>query len=62
MVNPDYQDAIDYAISQLKEKLPTDLIYHSVDHTECDILPAVEATPEKLGLLMGGGGRRADGG
>jgi uncharacterized protein len=42
MVNPDYQGAIDYAISQLKEKLPSDLIYHSVDHTACDILPAVE--------------------
>lgn len=41
MVKPDYQGAIDFAISQLKEKLPADLIYHSVDHTAGDILPAV---------------------
>ncbi len=41
MVKPDYEGAIDYAISQLREKLPTDLIYHDVDHTVGDILPSV---------------------
>ncbi len=50
---PDYDAAIAYALSRLRNELPSSLLYHCAAHTESDVLPAVL----RLAALCKVGGR-----
>jgi len=47
---PDYGQAIAYAIGRLRNELPASLTYHCAEHTEHDVLPAVRRLAERAGL------------
>lgn len=38
---PDYSGAVNYALRRLRAELPSTLYYHTAEHTETDVLPAV---------------------
>lgn len=38
---PDYEAAKEYALDRLANELPADLVYHSLEHTVQDVVPAV---------------------
>jgi uncharacterized protein len=42
MTKPDYERACAYALDRLERELPSNLCYHSLQHTRDDVLPAVE--------------------
>ena len=42
MTKPDYERAYAYALERLERELPSNLCYHSLQHTRDDVLPAVE--------------------
>lgn len=42
MSQPDFQAAQNYAIERITRELSADLRYHSLDHTCCEVVPAVE--------------------
>jgi uncharacterized protein len=47
---PDYAGAIAHALQRLRSELPNRLSYHNVEHTESDVLPAVQRLAEMSGL------------
>lgn len=42
MIRPDYEGARAYALKRLTEDLPARLIYHSLQHTRDDVVPAAK--------------------
>lgn len=53
MPPPNYDAAIAYALEQLREGLSPGLIYHSVSHTQQDVMPAARRLAEMSGLSDG---------
>lgn len=49
---PDYDRAIAYALERLRKELPPALFYHSVWHTESDVLPAARRLGQIAGLTQ----------
>ena len=49
---PDYDRAIAYALERLRSELPPTLFYHSVWHTESDVLPAARRLGQLAGLTQ----------
>lgn len=47
---PDYAQAIAYAIERLEAELPTHLTYHSCWHTQKDVLPAAVRLAQQCGF------------
>jgi uncharacterized protein len=50
MTQPNLAAAREYALGRLKRELPTTLIYHSLWHTQDDVLPAAERLAEWSGI------------
>jgi len=48
---PDFEAAQQYALGRLRRELPPELVYHSVWHTEEDVLPGVERLAEWSGVV-----------
>ncbi len=42
MTSPDFEQARQYALERLNQDLPAALVYHSLEHTRDDVVPAVE--------------------
>lgn len=51
MSEPNFEAARDYALRRLRTELPTTLIYHSLWHTEEDVLPGVERLAAWSGIV-----------
>jgi uncharacterized protein len=49
MTSPDYEEAKRYALGRLKQELSPLLYYHSLRHTQDDVLPAID----RLALMEG---------
>ncbi len=41
MPEPDYDAAVDYALTRLRNELSPELTYHNLWHTQCGVIPAV---------------------
>lgn len=50
MTSPDYEEAERYALGRLERELSPVLTYHSVRHTQDDVLPAIERLAALEGL------------
>jgi uncharacterized protein len=50
MSQPNFEAAKRYALERLERELPPRLVYHSVDHTLGDVLPAVEELAAREGV------------
>lgn len=50
---PDHEGAIAHALHRLRGELPADLVYHSVWHTEGDVMPAAERIARAEGVDEG---------
>lgn len=51
MTQPNFDAAREYALGRLRRELPATLIYHSLWHTEEDVLPGVERLAEWSGVV-----------
>ncbi len=51
MSQPDFPAAKDYAIERITRDLSADLRYHSLNHTCCEVVPAVERIAALEGVL-----------
>jgi predicted metal-dependent HD superfamily phosphohydrolase len=59
MIQPNYEQAIAYALARLRADLPPHICYHDLSHTQDDVLPAVTwlaqmegVAPDVLKLLQ----------
>ncbi len=52
MPPPQYDAAIDYALERLREELSPRLIYHSLRHTQHDVMPAARLLAKMSGLSV----------
>jgi len=50
MKKPDFQGAIAYIVKRLEDELSPALLYHSLYHTQEDVLPATRRLAEWIGL------------
>ncbi len=55
--SPDYESAVNYALSRLRAELPNHLHYHCVWHTEGDVLPAARLLAKMENLSESDAGR-----
>lgn len=47
---PDFEQARDYALDRLANELPSRCIYHCIQHTRDDVVPAVNMLAEAMGV------------
>jgi uncharacterized protein len=50
MKSPDFERARQYALERLERELPASLTYHSLAHTQGEVVPAVERLPALEGI------------
>ena len=50
MKGPDFEKAKQYALKRLERELPTELTYHSMEHTRDDVVPATERLAAMEGI------------
>ncbi len=49
-MSPDFPEARQYALARLANELPPNLIYHSLEHTRDDVVPALERLADLEGV------------
>ncbi len=53
MAPPDLEGACNYALERLRRELPPSLVYHSLSHTQDEVVPAVERLAGLSGVSGG---------
>ena len=53
MISPDVEAACQYAFQRLRDELSADLYYHSLAHTQNDVVPATERLAQAARVAPG---------